>query len=479
MIKFKYYYFSNLTNSTFQLSSKHSFPKINTTYLQRLNDSSRHYFTNPKVFPSDNIPSSSNLVSPFDVTSFGKQLIPLINVSIKEKVKQFAQTVDDFEDAVHDEWKESVLNPSNFKNFLKPSPIYQQLPSINNHKKYKIPPALHKQKSPKHYNDTPYKPIQPYPIETYEVKSMMQDYGIDNYKQFHENILKKLEKQEEQKVEATLHTLFDHSEVIHGKPYDFDSGWKKVPAPTKTYETNDINSQIISPLHTSIFKQQSTPTIHSAVNNDEVESKFYDFDNFANTIHSTYAVHEEGESKLKVVKTKYNNTILNNTKTFTSPAELFKENVSTKPKTNNRYRKRNLSTKKPEIESNILPKSTFKSTEIKSFYNKSKRNHIQSLTTSRPKITYSNNFVAESQKQPVIIITAPLLSTDNQFFVPNVLKQTNLLPKTVKYNKFKGTTTSTTVKPLRNTLKDDTKFIDKPKVSGYRGSVKFGGSNTY
>lgn len=451
---------------------------MNTTYLERLNDSSRHHFTDPKVFHSDNIPSSSNLVSPFDVTTFGKQLIPLINVNIKEKVKQFAQTVDDLEDAIHDEWKESLLNPSNFKHFLKPNPIFHQPPSVNNHKKYKSPPpAVHKQKQPKQpkqFNESLHKQHH---IETYEVKNMMHDYGIDNYKQFQENILKKLEKQEEQKVEATIHTLFDHGEVIHGKPYDFDSGWRKVPAPTKTYENNDISSQIISPLHTSIFKQASTPTINSAVLNN-VESKFYDFDNFANTIHSTYSMHEEGESKLKAVKTKYNETKLNSTKKYTSPVELFKENVSTKSKTNNRYRKRNFSTKKPVNENNT--KSTLKSPEIVSFYNKSKRNHIQSLTTSRPKTNYSNNIVAESQKQPVVI-TAPQ-STDTQFIVPSVVLPNSSLPKTVRVNKSKGSTTSTTVKPSRNSprsIKDDTKFIDKPKVSGYRGSVKFGGANTH
>ena len=450
---------------------------MNTTYLERLNDSSRHHFTDPKVFPSDNIPSSSNLVSPFDVSTFGKQLIPLINVNIKEKVKQFAQTVDDLEDAIHDEWKESILNPSNFKNFLKPNPIYLQSPSMNNHKKYKTPPAIHKHKQqnqPKKFNESLYK----HHIEAYEVKGMMHDYGIDNYKQFQENILKKLEKQEEQKVEATIHTLFDHGEVIHGKPYDFDSGWRKVPAPTKTYETNDVSSQIISPLHTSIFKHSSTPTIDSAVINN-VESKFYDVNNFSDTIHSTYSVHEEGESKLKAVKTRYNNTKLNNTKQYTSPVELFKENVSTKPKTNNRYRKRNLPTKKPVNENNTLPKSTLKSPEIVSFYNKSKRNHIQSLTTSKPKTNYSNIFVAESQKQPVVI-TAPQ-STDTQFIVPSVQLQDNPIPKNVRFNKTKGTTTTTTVKPSRNSprsIKDDTKFIDKPKVSGYRGSVKFGGTNS-
>ncbi|CAO1324908.1 unnamed protein product [Diamesa tonsa] len=402
-----------------------------------------------------------------------------MNANIKEKVKQFAQTVDDIEDAIHDEWSESILNPDNFQSFLKPSTIYHHLPPVNNHKKYKIPPAIHnkhkQQKYPKQFNESQYKQQ----IETYEVKGMMHDYGIDNYKQFQENILKKLEKQEEQKAEATIHTFFERGEVINGKPYDFDSGWKKVPSPTKTYETNDVSSQIISPLHTSIFKQTSTPTIHSAVNNN-VESKFYDVDNFPDSIHSTYSVHEEGESKLKAVKTRYNNTELNNTKKYTPPVELFQEKVSTMPLTNSRYRKRNLPTKKSVNENNTLPKSTLKSPEIINIYNKSKRNHIQSLTTSRPKSNYSNHYVAESQKQPVVI-KAPQ-TTDNQFIPPSVVLQSNLNLKNTRINKTKGTTTtSTTVKPSRNSprsIKDDTKFIDKPKVSGYRGSVKFGSKST-
>lgn len=461
-------------------NSTNSLPKNITTYLERLNDSSRHYFTDPEVFPSDRIPSSSNLVSPFDVSTFGKQLIPLMNANIKEKVKQFAQTVDDLEDAMHDEWKESLLNPSNFQSFLQPSPIYHHLPPMKSYKKYKMPPAIHnkhkQQKYPKQFNESNYK----HHVETYEVKGMMHDYGIDNYKQFQDNILKKLEKQEEQKAEATIHTFYEHGEVINGKPYDFDSGWKKVPAPTKTYETNDVSSQIISPLHTSIFKQTSTPTIHSGVSNN-VESKFYDVDNFSDSIHSTYSVHEEGESKLKAVKTRYNNTELNNTKKYTSPVELFKDNVSTRPITNSRYRKRNLPTKKPVNENNTLPKSTLKSPEIINIYNKSKRNHIQSLTTSRPKTNYSNHYVAESQKQPVVI-KAPQ-TTDTQYILPSVVLQSNLNLKNVRINKTRGTTTttSTTIKPSRNSprsIKDDTKFIDKPKVSGYRGSVKFGATKT-
>lgn len=204
-----------------------------------------------RLFPVGSPELITNYVSPFDVSSFGKQLLPLLNVNIKEKVKSFARDfnegADYIEDAIRDGWRESPLNPNNFKNILDGPSLLKHLPIPSHHlmnglrRPVNLPPPSKAQFKPKEK--------APKAIESYTVDNMMQDYGIDGYKHFEQSILRELERQEERKVEATIHTLFEQGErvqIIHGKPYDFKSGWHPVAAPTKSYEddTDEVNSQV-------------------------------------------------------------------------------------------------------------------------------------------------------------------------------------------------------------------------------------------
>lgn len=216
-----------------------------------------------RLFPvgsPDVFPATSNLVSPFDMASFGKQLLPLLNVNIKERVKDLARTFESGADAVEavirESWRESPLNPHNFKHFLDAPNLFKLLP-------YPAPPTnslrkpVHQTKAPRKHKER-----APKAIETYTLEGLKHEYGFNGYKHFEESILRELEKQEERKVEATIHTLFDQKDdvqIIQGKPYDFKSGWEPVAAPTKNYDDNSsINSQIISPLHTNIFNGMIT-----------------------------------------------------------------------------------------------------------------------------------------------------------------------------------------------------------------------------
>lgn len=415
----------------------------------------------------DLIPVNSNLVSPFDVSTFGKQLLPLINSNIKEKVKDFANTFNEgadlIEDAIIDGWRNPLnpLNPNNFKHLLSGPGILKHLPNPphNGLRKPQKAPHAHKEKASK-------------PIETYSVDGMMHDYGINGYKHFEESILRELEKQEERKVEATIHTLFDHHdnvEIVQGKPYDFKTGWIPVSAPTKIYEdsNDDVNSQIVSPLHTSIFGSAEFPI------NDP--HGFHVFDNLkGNTIHSTYSVHEEeGESKVKPVKAR----IASIRSIRPSPPTSQQTQATT---VKSRYRKRN--------NNNVIKTASFDTSsdsgasgshDAPKIVNKAKRNptrmHIQSFTTAKPNSriypTQSRTIVTDSPKIEVSTESSKKVSFSHHSEVATRTRPSSTTTRST-------TTSTTTIKPSRNVPREAAKFVDKTKATGYRGSVKFGQTTT-
>lgn len=425
-----------------------------------------------RLFPigtPDQIPSTSNLVSPFDVSTFGKQLLPLINVNIKEKVKDLANTFNEgadlIEDAIRDGWRNPLnpLNPHNFKHLLDGPGLLKHLPfaSHNGLRKpvyHQKAPHAHKEKAPK-------------PIETYSVDGMMHDYGINGYKHFEESILRELEKQEERKVEATIHTLFDHNdnvEIIQGKPYDFKTGWKPVSAPTKTYEDSkeEVNSQIVSPLHTSIFSSAELPSSEP--------HGFHDFDNLnGNSIHSTYSVHEEEvESKVKPVKAR-----IASIRSVRPSPSTSQQAQSTTVKSRHRKRHNNNVIKTAAAFDSSADSGASGSHDAPKIVNKAKRNpsriHIQSFTTAKP------NSRIYSTPSRIIVTESPKIevSTESSRKIPysyysEVTSRTRPSSSTIT------SSTTTTIKPSRNVPREAAKFVDKTKATGYRGSVKFGQTTT-
>lgn len=414
----------------------------------------------------------SNIISPFDVKTFGNQLLPLINVNIQEKVKDFARTfnsgADYIEDALRDSWRESSLNQHNFKHIMDKPKLFKHLPAMPfgspARKPNQLPTSHHKLKAHR-------KGKAPKAFETMSVDGLLHEYGVNGYKHFEESILRELEKQEELKVEATIHTLFeqgDRVQIVTGKPYDYKSGWQPVAAPTKNYDdSNDISSQIVSPLHTSIFSNSQAA---SSIAPHDISSGFHDFDNLnGNTIHSMYSGHEEGESKLKPVKAK----IASIKKITPSPSSSrFTASTTENSRLNSRYRKRHNNHVIKAAGENValIPDSGASgSHDAPKVVVKSKRNpprhHVQSLTTGKPRNSLTTvKYASETSKFEV---------TTEKFQKPSYSHHSTVTtprhrPTTA------STTTMTTIKPSRNVPREAPKFVDKTKATGYRGSVRFG-----
>lgn len=199
-----------------------------------------------------------------------------------------------------------------------------------------------------------------------------------------------------------------------------------------------------------------------------------------NTIHSTYSVQEdeeeEGESKVKPVKTKISS--------IRKLAPSAPTNIHTKLQAadKSRYRKRhNNNAIKTVGLHNVFASDSGQvgSHDAPKVVNKSKRNpqrhhHIQSLTTSKPRNSLTSSRVAvteSSSKHGDFSEHTGRVSFSYGSETPSRLRTTTTTSRT-------SSATTTTVKPSRNVAREAAKFIDKPKKTGYRGSVRFGQSTT-
>lgn len=487
----------NTTDSAFegQSSALNSTARLNSTTASNINANSTQFKTaESRLFPvgGPGLPgASSGLISPFDVASFSKQLLPLINFHVKEKVKDFAKSLGDgaefIEDALREGWKESPLNPHNFAQILNPTD-----PIIKHPNAFRASNSLRK---PGVNTNFYYgKEKAPHSSNSQTKDGLMHEFGIDGYKHFQQSILRELEKQEEMKVEATIHTLFEQGErvqVIRGKPYDeyTQVGWKPVTAPTKNYEDPaDLHSQIISPLHTSIFDSHPSP-LSEIDSSSHVANSFHDFDNFNdNLLHlpARYPlVHEEVEeleSKLKPIVSQQQEKQQQNVKhaklspirqlrasafstsTTSSPTKKTSTTTPSKtPRLSSRYRKRHNNselrvagqsenvTKIADTvasASSITPRAVVRPIRL--------RNHNIHIFASSPRPSKFKPSVPS-----VVLRTEESrvhTSTDNPWQSP-FSRSSTAAPKT--------TTRATTTKPTK-------KYVDKIKSSGSRGSIKFG-----
>lgn len=485
-------------------------PSIEKSDLINLSINHNHHKKNSslkvaesRLFPVGHpglIPQPGSLVSPFDVATFSNSLLPLISAGIREKVKDIATAFNDgfdyVEDSIRDGWRESPLNPHNYEKFLNNPPNlleHLSLPHLGNHIAPHYPHHAHH----KHHK-APHKSkgkAPHHPIESYSSDEMMHEFGINGYKHFEESILREIEKQEELKVEATIHTLFgkdENIEIVRGRPYDAKlSGWKPVAAPTKIYDdSNEITSQIVSPLHTSFIR--ASDAIASDFNDKTSPLGFHDFDNFQEDfIQSSYGVQEGGESKVKPVKAKitpvrritpvppiYSTvaTTAATTKRYSSSTTLRSRSTTTAASNNNKKRQ-SVSTVKPIVDekSNIVTDtSTSASNAVPVFVNPNikrhpSRIHIQSLTTSKPK-NHSN--IVRSPKSD-----SSAENTSNELSFESTSRP-RIPSSTFITRASRTTTTSTTKKPSKNVPRETSKFVDKARSSGFRGSVKYNQSST-
>lgn len=444
-------------------------------------------------------------LSPFDTAQFSNSLLPLVSATIREKLHGIAPAIkgkineasqvfnsgfDLIEDTLRHSWRESPLNPYNFDRYLN-----RNAPNLFKH----LPLGVGQPVYPKHQHHSKYPPHkhqkEKAPLDTvsYSVDNMMHDYGINGYKHFEESILKELEKQEELKVEATIHTLFnqgDRVEVVHGKHHATKSGWQPIAAPTKTYDdSNDITSQIISPLHTSIFSLSDAPSESP----DKFPSLgFHDFDSFQAS--SSYSVNEEGiESKVKPVKARVASIRrLTSIPTVVSTRSVSTTTTTTKlPVTRSRgtsgsHRKRHNkdsfkitgedSSKPKEIVRDLSPSESI---EVATVVSKIKpKIHVQSLTTSKPK-NHSNidrNISVDATKANTIHNQINYEST-SRFRIPTITSASTISAtrSAIKTSKYSATTS--TVRP-KTVERETEKFVDRARSTGYRGKVRYGQSTT-
>ncbi|KAL7041090.1 hypothetical protein ACKWTF_000632 [Chironomus riparius] len=444
------------------------------------------------------IAQPGSLVSPFDVAAFSNSLLPLITAGIREKVKDMTTAFNDgfdyVEDSIRDGWRESPLNPYNYEKILNNPPNlleHLSLPNLGNHIAPHYPhPAHHKHPKASHKSKTK---APNHPIESYSSDEMMHEFGINGYKHFEESILREIEKQEELKVEATIHTLFgkdEKIEIVRGRPYDAKlEGWKPVAAPTKIYDdSNEITSQIISPLHTSFI--HAADAIGSDFDTKTSPIGFHDFDHFNNNVYSSYGVQEGGESMVKPVKSKITpvrritpvppiySTVATTTpatKRYSSSSTTLRSRSTTTASNNNNRKRQNVSTAKPIVDeksNKVSDTSTSSSNAVPVFVSANikrlpSRIHIQSLTTSKPK-NHSNivrsltpDSSAEHSSKELSFDSTPRVRT------PTVVTRTS-----------RSTTTSTTKKPSKNVPRETSKFVDRARASGSRGSVKYNQSST-
>lgn len=483
-------------------------PSIEKSDLIDLSNKNHHHKKNSslkvaesRLFPVGHpglIPQPGSLVSPFDVATFSNSLLPLISAGIREQVKGIATAfndgVDYVEDSIRDGWRESPLNPFNYEKFLNNPPnLFENLPHHGNHIAPHYPhPAHHKHPKASHKSK---EKAPHHPIESYSSDEMMHEFGINGYKHFEESILREIEKQEELKVEATIHTLFgkdEKVEIVRGKPYDSKlAGWKPVAAPTKIYDdSNEITSQIISPLHSSFI--HASDAISGDVDGKSSPFGFRDFDNFhEDFIHSSYNVEEGGESKVKPVKARvvpvrritpvppiYSTvaTTTPTTKRYSSSTSLRSRSITTAAPNNNinNKKRQSVSTAKTFVDeksNKVSDTSTSASNSVPVIVSANikrlpSRIHIQSLTTSKPK--NHSNIVRSPASDSLAENSSKELSFEST--------SRSRIPSSTRTSR--TTTTSTTKRPSKNVPREASTFVDRARASGYRGAVKYNQSST-
>lgn len=424
-------------------------------------------------------------------------IAPAIKGKINEASQVFNNGFDLIEDTLRHSWRESPLNPYNFDRYLN-----RGAPNLFKH----LPLNVGQPVYPKHQHHSKYPPHkhqkEKAPLDTvsYSVDNMMHDYGINGYKHFEESILKELEKQEELKVEATIHTLFnkgEHFEVVHGKHHETKSGWQPIAAPTKTYDdSNDITSQIISPLHTSIFSLSDAPSESS----DKFPSLgFHDFDSFQAS--SSYSVNEEGiESKVKPVKARVasirrltsiptavvstrSTSTTTSTTTTKSPINRSRGASGSHRKRHNKdslkFTNEDAAVKPKEVASDLSPSESI---EVATIVSKLKpKIHVQSLTTSKPKnhSAIDRNISVDATRANTIYNNINYEST-SRFRIPTVASSSTISAARSAINAskyFTTTTTTSTVKP-KTVAREISKFVDRARSTGFRGKVRYGQSTT-
>lgn len=433
-------------------------------------------------------------VSPFSKPQFKEQLVPIIGAKIREQFEGFLEDVDDGIDFIKNIFtvKQNVVKNLAYKvknriPLVPPliSPTYQ----VDPRQKYKIPdftPTITtririntmkpyyryaKTGAISHACDDPVKCQKQQ--QFVEAPKYLNELGIDGFKELEESVLKKLEKIEEKKVEATLGTLVGKREgdVIKGKPYGFHNEWKPVSYHNQYLDTKSSGSgnvKVNSQLRTS-FKGTSAPvTVVGPVEHYPVNKKPY------KTIKKVKSSQKTAKVKVYPSSTKspaYGNIqeiIASTAGTGYHQEPLFNNHIThTKPETGFTpilYR---------PGDSNI---DASKNTEIsvKKTAQK-KRKTYPSRTTPKPTTTATTDSSTSNRSS----FRWPKTSPDNsaspsESKVSKVFVSAGGNPPSTKHQ-IKRPLPERLVSAASNVLPDPTKspFVDKVRKTGYRGKIRF------
>lgn len=426
-------------------------------------------------------------VSPFTKPQFKEQLVPLIGAKIREQVEGFLEDVDDGIDFIKNIFtvKQNVVKNIAYKvknriPLVPPliSPTYQVDPRL----KYKIPdftPTITtririntmkpyyryaKTGAISHACDDPVKCEKK--VDFVETPKYLNELGADGIKDFEESVLKKLEKIEEKKVEATLGTLV--GDVVKGKSYGFHNEWKPVSYHNQYLDTKSAGSgkiKVNSPLHTSFKGTSASVTVVGPV-------EPYPGTNTYKKLYKKKSKNSQKPAKVKVYPSS------TKTPAYGSIQEII---ASTAGTGNNRepLYDNHITHSKPETGFTPLlfrpddsTNDASKDSEVS--VKKSKRKLHSSRTTAKPPSTTTDNTATSTRTN----FKWPKVSSSDHS-VPSESKRANVYiaaqSKHVKRVLPERLTVTSSSASGSDILPAVTKspFVDKVRKTGYRGKVKF------
>ncbi|XP_055590373.1 uncharacterized protein LOC129742496 [Uranotaenia lowii] len=331
--------------------------------------------------------------------------------------------------------------------------------------------------------------------------SFMTDLGISGYKHFENAVIRDLERREEQKVEATMHTLFDNTK--HGK--NVINAQKRNPiSETDVYQITAKDAIVAGTLQQSSNIKLENTTFHPEL------SSLFDNSTFVNSYPSTStstststqaSIFPFSQFKFERNYGKRNFLVLPELQV----KSLVPENTTTKPWFNITFE--NLEPLKSDIVRNKIkePKKRLKHSSKAS--EKKKYEYISpALTTTISSLKPMINNKREPENKSYYIACNQFTTPKNKNCSQKFLSEfefptkkhhsklanidaatstvfpftTTLNPLLMDMNKLKRPSRHTATK--RKSSTPDTsyriaakgkKFIDKARLSGYRGSVKF------
>lgn len=436
-------------------------------------------------------------VSPFSKPQFKEQLLPIIGAKVREQFEGFLEDVDDGIDFIKNIFtaKQKVVKNLAFKvkNRLPLVPPLIPVPSyqLDPRQKYKIPDftptittriRINTKKPYYRYAKTgaiSHTCDDPIKCEQKQWFKYPNEIVTDGIKELEDSVLKKLEKIEEKKVEATLGLLVNkrESDVIKGKPYGFHNEWKPVSYHNQYLDAKGSGSgKVYSHLNTS-FKGTSAPvTVVNPAEPYPISKKHYKkVKNYqktqnvkiypSSTKRPAYGSIQEIIASTAGTGYHQSEPLYNNHVTHLKPETGFTP-ILYRPSGDSDIN----ASKNNEISMKTEKKTTFQK----------KRKVNPSRTTPKPTTTTTTSEISNTTSTRNSPFRWPKVSSSETASSPSESKVSKVF---VSSGQKPSTTRSQVKRPLAERLvstASDTlpavtrsPFVDKVRKSGYRGRVKF------